>query len=180
MNELGARSHHCEFLDAIYRRTSDSEWLCRHARAMFDDLPFDQDGVHGEVLRQVHRLIAAVNPDLILTCAAIGDHIDHRLTRAAVLNAATSASVPILLWEDLPYAIGRLPTAAPPLTLTTSPAAWERKRRAIACYTSQIRMLWPAEIDWATQLLTHATIRGGGRPAELLSRPAHRPLDFGH
>jgi LmbE family N-acetylglucosaminyl deacetylase len=164
MNELGARPHHCEFLDAIYRRTSDGEWLCHHDQAMFDDLPLDQDGLLGEVSHQVRRFLTTLNPDLVLTCAAIGDHIDHRLTRAAVLNAAIGTSVPILLWEDLPYAIGRPPTAAPSLTLTTPPpAAWERKWRAIACYTSQIRMLWPAEIDWATQLRTHATIRGGGQ-----------------
>ncbi|MDQ3762492.1 MAG: PIG-L family deacetylase [Actinomycetota bacterium] len=183
MNELGARARHREFLDAVYRRGPDGQWLCHHDRAMFDDQPIDQDDLLDEISHQVRYLITIRKPDLVLSCAAVGDHIDHRLTRAAALNTATGASVPILLWEDLPYAIGRPPTAAPALRFTAPPAAWERKWRAIACYTSQIRMLWPAEIDWITQLLAHAKTRGGrygGPPAELLSPSPRRPVDFWH
>ncbi|MGH3805316.1 MAG: PIG-L deacetylase family protein [Pseudonocardiaceae bacterium] len=165
MDQLGARAHYCGFLDAVYRRALDGVWLCGHDRAMFDDLPLDLDGLLSEVSREVHRILSATKPDLVLTCAAAGDHVDHRLTRAAVLDAATK--VPILLWEDLPYAIGR-----PPLTTTLTPitsrGAWGRKWRAIACYPTQIRMLWPADTDWAAELLTHGKIRGSGWPAELM------------
>ncbi len=83
-----------------------------------------------------------------------------------------ATTVPILLWEDLPYAIGRPPTTETPLTPTVSPEAWERKWRAVACYTTQIRMLWPANVDWAAQLLAHAEIRGGWYPAEPTFPPA--------
>jgi len=176
IDELGARPHHGTFLDAVYRRAPDGGWLCHHDRAMFDDQPLDQDDLLIEISHQVRHLVTILNPDLVLTCAAVGGHIDHRLTRAAVLNSVTGSSLPILLWEDLPYAVGRPPSAVLPLPLTAPPTAWERKWRAIACYPSQVRMLWPTEIDGVTQLLAHAKIRGGGRPAELLSRPAHRPL----
>ncbi|MGH3829146.1 MAG: PIG-L deacetylase family protein [Pseudonocardiaceae bacterium] len=177
MDELGARAHHCGFLDAVYRRAPDGRWLCEHDRAMFDDLPLGPGGLLREVTREVRRILDAVEPDLVLTCAAVGHHIDHRLTRAAVLDVVTA--VPILLWEDLPYAIGRPPTAATPLTPTAPPEAWERKWRAVACYPTQIRMLWPADIDWAAELLTHGRIRGGGRPVELIFPPAPGLLDLG-
>lgn len=169
MRELGARAHHRELLDAIYRRAPDGQWLCRHDQAMFDAIPLDQD-LLDDVFRQVRHVFAAINPDLALTCAAFGDHIDHRLTRAAVLHAAISTKAPILLWEDLPYTIGHPPTPTPHLQPPAPPEAWERKWRAIACYATQVRMLWPADTDWATPLLAHATIRGGGYPAELLFR----------
>ncbi|MGH3528896.1 MAG: PIG-L deacetylase family protein [Pseudonocardiaceae bacterium] len=174
IDQLGARAHHCGFLDAIYRRTPDGDWLCEQDRAMFDDLPLDSAGLLSEITHEIRRILHAVRPDLVLTCAAVGDHIDHRLTRAAVLVAATT--VPILLWEDLPYAIGRPPTTATPVTPTASSEAWERKWRAVACYTTQIRMLWPANVDWAAELLAHAEVRGGGHPAEPTFPPASGPL----
>ncbi|MGH3855222.1 MAG: PIG-L deacetylase family protein [Pseudonocardiaceae bacterium] len=176
MDQLGARAHHCGFLDAIYRHTPDGAWLCGHDRAMFDDLPPGPNGLLSEVSIEVRRILAAIDPDLVLTCAAVGDHIDHRLTRAAVLDSGTT--VPILLWEDLPYAIGRPPPASPPLTPITSREAWERKWRAVACYPTQIRMLWPPDIDGATELLTHALARGDGRPAELMFPAAGSALLF--
>lgn len=167
IDELGARAHHCGFLDAVYRRTPDGSWLCGHDRAMFDDLPLAQDGLLDELSREVKRILATVTPDLVLTCAGVGDHVDHRLTRAAVLNAISATGIRSLLWEDLPYAINRPPaTAAPPLTRTTPPEAWQRKWRAIAQYTTQIRMLWPADTDWAAELFAHAKTRGYGDPAE--------------
>ncbi|MGH3717705.1 MAG: PIG-L deacetylase family protein [Pseudonocardiaceae bacterium] len=178
MDQLGARAHYCGFLDFIYRRAPDGRPLCGHDQAMFDDLPLEWDGLLGEVSREVGRVVAALAPDLVLTCAAVGDHIDHRLTRAAVLDAVTT--VPILLWEDLPYGIGRPPLAPPPRAPTTSREAWERKWRAIACYPTQIRMLWPAGTDWTAELRTHAQTRGNGRPAELMVSPTPGLLDFGH
>ncbi|MGH3978534.1 MAG: PIG-L deacetylase family protein [Pseudonocardiaceae bacterium] len=172
MDELGARAQHRWFLDAVYRRAPDGRWLCGHDRAMFDDLPLDQDGLLGDLSREVGRILATVDPDLVLTCAAIGNHIDHRLTSAAVLDAVKDTGVPTLLWEDLPYAAGRAATSAPSLARLAPPEAWERKRRAIARYSTQVRMLWPADTDWAAELLAHAETRGDGRPAELLLRPS--------
>lgn len=169
MNELGARAEHCGFLDAVYRRAPDGSWLCGHDRAMFDDLPLSRDALLDELSRDINRILAIAAPDLVLTCAAVGDHIDHRLIKAAVRNAVSGTEMQTLLWEDLPYAINRPPaTTTPPPTRTTPPEAWQRKWRAIACYTTQVRMLWPTDADWAAELLTHAKTRGDGTPAELM------------
>jgi LmbE family N-acetylglucosaminyl deacetylase len=169
MNELGVRAAHYGFLDAVYRKAPDGSWLCGHDRAMFDDLPLGRDALLDELSREVNRILAAVVPDLVLTCSAVGDHIDHRLTKAAVLGAVCGTQVQTLLWEDLPYAIDRpLATMTPPLPRTSPPEAWQRKWSAIACYTTQVRMLWPADANWAAELFTHAKVRGHGTPAELM------------
>lgn len=168
MDELGARAQYCGFLDAIYRRAPNGSWLCGHGQATFDDLPLDQGVLLGELSHEVNRILAAIRPDLVLTCAAIGDHIDHRLTTAAVRNAVHATEIQTLLWEDLPYAINRPPvtTTSPPAPIT-SPQAWHRKWRSIACYPTQLRMLWPTDTDWVAELRAHAMTRGEGVPTEL-------------
>lgn len=119
--ELGARAQYRGFLDAIYRRAPDGSWLCGHDQAMFDNLPLDP--LLGEVSREVNRILAAIRPDLMLTCAAIGDHIDHRLTTAAVRNAVHGTEIHTLLWEDLPYAINHPPATTTQPAPITSPQA---------------------------------------------------------
>ena len=54
----------------------------------------------GGSVREISSVLAAVVPDLVLTCAAVGDHIDHRLTKAAVLDAV--AVEDLLIVEVLP------------------------------------------------------------------------------
>ena len=168
MDELGgARPHHLGYLDAIFRRAADGDWLCRHERAMFDDLGLDhllRDALAGEV----RRLTASLVPDLVLTCAAIGGHIDHLVTRAAVQDATTDVELPILLWEDLPYAVQRgVPFGQRRWPRVASAEPWARKWRAVSRYESQVQMLWEADADWRAELLAHAVDRGGGRPAEM-------------
>jgi LmbE family N-acetylglucosaminyl deacetylase len=140
MHEIGARAHYCGCLDAVYRRAPDGAWLCGHDRAMFDDRPSGRDALLTELSREVNRILATVGPDLVLTCAAVGDHVDHRLTRAAVLDAVNGTELQTLLWEDLPYAINRPPATTSPLIRTIS----------------------------AAELFTHAKTRGEGTPAELM------------
>ena len=170
MHELGAHAHHREFLDAIYRRTPDGQWLCRHDQAMFDAQPLDQD-LLDEVSREVRHVLHTVAPDLVLTCTAVGNHIDHQLTRAAILHAITGTEMRLLLWEDLPYAVGRPPPTTPHIISLIPAKAWEQKRCAITRYTTQVHMLWSADTDWPAQLLAHANTRGHGHPAELLLTP---------
>jgi hypothetical protein len=81
-------------------------------------------------------------------------------------------SCKVLLWEDLPYAVGRRrehPPAA--VAWLTRPIAWDRKQQAISRYASQTRMLWPTGTDWLGVLTRHATHRGSGVPAELCWPP---------
>lgn len=171
MEILGAHHHHGGFLDAVYRTNDHGEWLCQHDRAMFaEDLPPEP-----QVVEDLFEVIcrAAHRADLILTCAANGGHVDHKHTYSAAVAAAQTARVPLLAWEDLPYAIGLEPTppkpGLPPLHVAVGSDDWREKCRAVAAYRSQVAMLWPSD-NWSAVLADHAQARGNGRPAEVFWR----------
>jgi len=170
---LGADAYHHGFLDAIYRRDPSGGWLCRNERSVFSELP-DEPDLRVELAAVVAELCVIRRPALVLTCAAIGGHVDHRLTRAAVVEATSRARVRLLLWEDLPHAMRRPGdnTTGRPRPHHATPDAWDWKWAAIARYQSQVSMLWPDGRDWRAELAAHAIEQGGGfRPAEMLWEP---------
>lgn len=170
---LGATPHYAGFEDAIYRRRPDGRWLCEGARSMFNDSAPDERVLRGQVVDAVEKLAWVIRSDLIVTCAGVGGHIDHAITKAAIIEAARHVvSCKVLLWEDLPYAVSRRGEHAPSaVSWLARPDAWDRKRQAISCYASQTRMLWPTGTDWLGVLTRHATDRGNGLPAELCWPP---------
>ncbi len=107
--------------------------------------------VAGSIAKTARQQFAVVLP------LAIGGHIDHRVTRAAGIEALASASGPLAFYEDLPYAMrpGAIGSIAPSaeetgFSLATSfsvlpfsddPQREERiasKTRMAECYDSQI------------------------------------------
>lgn len=169
MRMLGARAHHAGLLDALYRRRRDGHWLCDHDQAMFDSIS-PEEGIMAAVRASVERFRELVMPDLIITCAAVGGHTDHLLCRTAVTAVAEMTETKLLMWEDLPYAIGtRLSQdIGKPMRMPVAPVDWASKREAVARYASQTRMLWPERGDWAKALRDHALERGAGRLVEVL------------
>lgn len=176
---LGAEAVHLGFLDAVYRRTADG-WLCRHPRAMFEaGLPAEPT-LQGAIAETTGRLAETVAPQCLWTCAAIGAHVDHLLTRRAVSTAARARGVTLMHWEDLPYgfdhrlsARGALP---PPVPVTAEHLG--AKLTAIGCYGSQLPMLWPGT-DWRRLVLEQAAARRCGG-FELRWRADPAVLDRSH
>lgn len=169
MMAIGASAHHGPFLDAVYRQRADGTWLCAHEDGMFDPAWPAEPALLSSLETAIRCRCEVFRPTMIATCFALGSHVDHRLTHTAALRVSQLLQVPLLLWEDLPYAVGDPLREAPDpaIMLRARPEAWHRKRQAIRCYPSQIRMLWPVEADWWDILWHHATIRGGDAPAEL-------------
>jgi LmbE family N-acetylglucosaminyl deacetylase len=154
---IGAEPLHLDFLDAVYRRHGDN-WLCgSHGSWMSDDLP-TEPALAEEVQRALRLVIADLAPARILTCAALGGHVDHRITRTATLSAAAWRKT--TLWEDVPYAFDLPPGRT---TVNPFPALSEEHMRAklaaVGRYSSQIRVLWPGQ-DWEHVLLEQAAVRG--------------------
>lgn len=126
---------------------------------MFQPPPAPEEELEENLRETIEQEMRRSAPDLVLTCAGVGSHIDHLLTRHAVLSATKEAAPQILLWEDLPYAGNPHERTSYP-TESPSPyyaddVAWERKLHAVSCYTSQIGMLWPKG-DWVEFLTQHA------------------------
>jgi hypothetical protein len=93
--------------------------------------------------------VAETGADTVLTCAAIGRHIDHVRTRDAVLTSARTADVEVRLWQDQPYAAlyPGIPDLPPGHELrdgdaeVVSAASWDAKLAAVAHYGSQLESL---------------------------------------
>jgi LmbE family N-acetylglucosaminyl deacetylase len=171
IERIGADAQHAGFLDAIYRRAPDGNWLCRPGHDMFNPVPPAEPALWASVIAYLDATCDRLRPGLVLTCAAIGGHIDHLITRQCCEQIARTRNLELLIWEDLPYATGNPEPGGggphPAVYSTASAFDWAAKWHAVAAYQSQLRMLWPDGDDWQADLSVHARRQGRQRPAEL-------------
>lgn len=95
---IGAKIVHFDFLDCIYRRGSNGEWL-------YDDINVPS---HPEDASLPARIAEAIRmrlqPDDILVCQlAVGSHVDHVLVRQGV----EETGLPLLYDIDIPYYLSK-------------------------------------------------------------------------
>ncbi len=152
VGHLGADYRHGPFLDSIYRKLPDGRWLTDRVvgpRQEGQRPDIDQELVT-EIKDDIKSVIEELDPELVVTCAAVGGNRDHVTTRNAALLAAFEKNVPIRVWEDLPYALfGKglkfeLPTGFELGSSDFGPVEAElraRKFMAVAEYSSQLAML---------------------------------------
>lgn len=171
MARLGVVPHHGELPDAVYRRRPDGRWVCNADEDMFAAPPLDPD-LDAAVLALVVEAIDAVGAGLLLGPADIGSHVDHVITREAVLRAAAARALPVLLWQDQPYATATPPPErGPVIHVRYTDTSLEAKLGAIGCYASQLAVLWPAGQDWRTRVAGLGRLDGRG-PGEVFHRVA--------
>ncbi|MEN4011953.1 MAG: PIG-L family deacetylase [Chloroflexota bacterium] len=144
---LGASARHLAIPDCIYRRDPLSGHpLIERNEDLFQSLPDSQIPLAETVAGELARLFP---PGVQLACPiALGDHIDHHLTR----KAAEMLKRPLWYYADYPYLLQsgnpslaeRQPGwSAHHLTLSLSAlAAWQD---AVSCYRSQISTFWKDE-----------------------------------
>jgi LmbE family N-acetylglucosaminyl deacetylase len=184
VTRLGAEPRHTEFLDAVYRRDR-AGWQFTEGSSLYS--PCHDPGLHAKLCRAVGDALTKP-PDLVLTAAAIGGHVDHVAVRDAVLTTCQDSGIPVQLWQDLPYsARTRQPPPVPPGARLGAPEpipmsdeGWLAKCSAVQCYASQLPALWPEHADFRSPLAAHA--RTAGEPAAGLAEefwPVHwetRPI----
>jgi LmbE family N-acetylglucosaminyl deacetylase len=160
VTRLGAEARHSEFLDAIYRR-DPAGWRFVEGASLY--APDDDAGLHASLCATVRDALSA-EPDLVLTAAAVGSHVDHVAVRDAVLATCRDTGVPVRLWQDLPYSArtSQAPgvpagtSLGAPEAIPVSGAGWLAKCDAVACYASQLPALWPDDADFRVPLAAHA------------------------
>ena len=136
---VGAKSIHFDYLDCIYRRGKNGDWL-------YSDVfvPPHEDEVDLPA-RIAESISARLKPDDKLVCQlALGSHIDHITVRRAV----ELLQRPILYDVDIPY-LFNFPQELTPKTAgmketvhTVSETGLSLWQDAIAAYSSQIGMLF--------------------------------------
>ncbi len=161
---LGASVLHLDISDAVYRRGPDGAILYPDEAAIFGPLraadlaTLDRAAARlGEVCRSAVRLYCP---------AAVGGHVDHRLTRLA----AEQLGLKLWYYQDLPYAArgGRVPadlplpagTEAVVMLADEEIQAWAA---AVGEYRSQLSTFWPDAQAVYPELIGFHT-RAGGLP----------------
>lgn len=163
---VGANIRHFDLPDAIYRRAPEGDLL--YTQEIFTPI-HERDTL---TITQAAQLLQKhlTQYDTIVCPLAIGSHVDHLLTRAAV----EMLQRPLWYYADVPY-VFRHPKAAHQLTRTMSPKpfflsapgidAW---LEGIAAYPSQISSLFTDEADMRQTLRQYAQ---SGQGATLWETP---------
>jgi LmbE family N-acetylglucosaminyl deacetylase len=185
LNWLGAEAVHGDFLDAIYRTDPVGRWIVGAGSVPTEHVASDEAELTSRLCEAVRALIVSLEPSLLLTCASVGDHVDHIHTCDAVRAAAAATGVGLRLWTDLPYArvLARsLPEplqarigAHSPQPYPLSDHAWQAKLHAVGEYASQHAMFWPGVTDidhvMHEQAATLGSAFGCAGPCEVLWAP---------
>lgn len=153
---VGTTSVHFDFLDCIYRRGPDGEWL--YPSGVFvPPHPADAD-LPGQMAA---ALASRLQLDDVVVCQlAIGSHVDHILVRRAV----EGLGCPVLYLADIPYFLKHpeeLEGSARGMGAEVRPvseagvSAWQE---GVAAYTSQLSTLF----EPPDQLLGAVSAYGAG------------------
>lgn len=136
---VGAKAVHLDFLDCIYRRGKNGEWL-------YTGISMDPHPEDDELPAQIAETISSrLQPDDQLVCQlALGSHVDHVIVRRGV----ELLQKPLIYDVDIPY-LFNYPDELIPKTAglkeevkPVSEAGLKRWQDAIAAYTSQMGMLF--------------------------------------
>jgi len=135
---LGAKAVHFDFLDCIYRRDTNGEWL-------YQDITIPAHAADADLPAQI---AAAITPrlqpdDVLVAQLAVGSHIDHVLVR----QAAELLGRPLIYDIDMPYFLYKsdeFGTKAAGMKESTSritEASLEPWVEAVSAYKSQLPAL---------------------------------------
>jgi LmbE family N-acetylglucosaminyl deacetylase len=169
---LGADARRFGLFEGLYRRAPAGAPLYS-GTSIFDP----PGGPEGAVVSQLEGIVASLLKDLepaaVLYPLGVGGHVDHLAVRDATVRVSAGFRGPTwLAFEDVPYVLfpwlagWEARVTARPEVWPAPPARWHAKIEAIACYSSQHRILFLDPDTWATDLHAYATAVGGGVPAE--------------
>jgi len=177
---LGAEWRHFGLPDCIYRQAPTGRFCYDTMAKLFSGLQDPEDTAFvASVSDIVSFLIDELRPRAIYTVATVGRHVDHVCVVSAVRTVAKRSETSLLLWEDLPYAIGLYPPDQPD-TVTAALARlgladavpdlheidMSRKLAALRHYKSQIKELYGSVATMDRAMTDYAMSLGKAVPCE--------------
>jgi LmbE family N-acetylglucosaminyl deacetylase len=177
--DLGAEAVHLDIPDCIYRLTpATGRPLYTSEAALFGAVSASELSLIRRVAAKLTTLLHGFGRYRLYVPLAIGQHVDHQLTR----RAAEVAGGVFAHYEDYPY-VARQGERWPDPSLTMarerpmtaelirlSEADLTAQVEAIGYYASQISSFWPDLDSMAAAVRQFAEITGGGTPAQRLWR----------
>lgn len=91
---VGAKAVHFDFLDCIYRRGKNGDWLYSY---IFTPPHEDEADFPARIAESVSARLT--RDDKLVGCLGLGSHVDHLLARRAV----AALRRPLLYYADVPY-----------------------------------------------------------------------------
>jgi LmbE family N-acetylglucosaminyl deacetylase len=161
---LGAQAEHLGLLDAVYRRDDGGAALYTRDFLGGQVHPHDWGATSAALRDGLRPHLAKAGP--VYSPLAIGSHVDHVVVRRALEDCVPIAR--LRYYEDFPYAerasdIERLPMVGGLSwgLIELTPDEVDARLRAIACYSSQLPVLF-GSADAMTQRVRNYVTRAGG------------------
>jgi len=159
---LGARYEHFYFPDCIYRKDLEGNPIVNEEDDLYQPIPSSQQFLVNKISDEINRKVTT--DDIIVSPMAIGNHIDHRITVAAIKKLSPFS---LLFYEDYPYVVQSHSSSINNSKLT--PIKFDLQEEniktwhaAIAAYQSQISTFWKNTNRMKEEINEFAS-RGGGK-----------------
>lgn len=166
LKQLGAVARYWTLPDAIYRRLPDQTWLVNGENELWQPLHPQEQPVLEQLVQWCVRVMGA--SDILVSPLSLGNHVDHRLTRAAAERVAVQVGCDLLYYPDYPYVAkpevdwsGKIGEGWQKICQTISPEALHAWQEAVACYTSQMSTFFKDRADLDTSLENYLQAGGG-------------------
>jgi LmbE family N-acetylglucosaminyl deacetylase len=174
LERLGAAWLHWEYPDAVYRTAPGGEFCYPSREAIFGDVhPAERTALVEELSARLVALCRERRPAVVYSLLTAGHHVDHQLLQWAA--RALEREWPVRHYEDYPYVEDASSLQA---ALELAGGAWqaeleplaeadlEARLDAVACYESQLDVLFAGEAAMRERLSAYARSLGVAGPAE--------------
>jgi LmbE family N-acetylglucosaminyl deacetylase len=157
---LGASYHHFDIPDCIYRRSPQTgEYLYVSEDALWAPVHPDERELITAISRTIRKMLPSTAK---LVCPLmIGNHVDHRLTRAAVEGVGAS----LYYYADYPYVLGVdfsvISEDFKSSLHTLTPSGLLVWQDAVAAHRSQISTFWKSQDEMRFAILAYYNQMGG-------------------
>jgi len=156
IGQLQATPWHMRFADCIYRRSANGKSLYNSDTEIFGSISPQEWSLIDEVAQALAKFEQQLKPEAaIVVPRAIGNHVDHQLTRTAAEQWLRQRRFPFWYYADYPYAES-VPGGE---AVSISDEGKRHKIDATAEYQSQISSFWPNKTimaqkvtDWGERL----------------------------
>ena len=156
---VGATVRHLKIVDALYRRTNTGDLL--YTQDVFDPIHPRDTGILDDTAQQIADNLT--QHDTIVCPLAIGNHVDHIITRQAVERLGR----PLWYYADVPYVLMNDAMLGPATadmkgkTFFISAQVLTAWQKGIAAHASQISSLFENVQDMRAQIKNYHLSRSG-------------------
>lgn len=146
LSMLGVKSINLGLVDALWRKKAapklkgiaEIELLYPTYRIHVSRGKIHKDDASVQVVTsELKKIIARNKVNMVVGPRGIGNHVDHIVTREAILNTGFKN---ILFWDDYPYNISTNEKRTADIRIKPK---WSEKRELMKCYKTQYEALFP-------------------------------------